>query len=202
MREILNEGGHAGGTGDGSFRGWYTGSRASDGGTLVDDLSPEAQQTRRVLTDTTSKKELGFVSNAEERVALLLDPWYKKCDEEACTNGGPVFKIECMSEVNTCVAESFSDPTIKSPDELSCSQGAGRAGVTPMSPAAKKTNLGLLYQRRPARLKATACSEEPFEQNKRGAAGVQHRDLLREELQCTWRKTFTRRTRTSAFFNF
>lgn len=43
---------------------------------------------RQVLTDAMRKKQFGFVSAEEERVALLLDPQYKKCDEKTCANGG------------------------------------------------------------------------------------------------------------------
>lgn len=69
-----------------------------------------------------------------------------------------------------------------SPDSVSRSQGAGRAGAKPTPPAAKKIKLGQLHQRRTAHFKATAHSEEPLEQHKRGAGGAQRRKLSREEL--------------------
>lgn len=70
---------------------------------------------------------------------------------------------------------------MNSPDSLLDSQGGGRAGVTPTPPAAKKTKLDPLHERRAARLEATR-REEPTEQNERGMAGVQHKGLLTDEL--------------------
>lgn len=64
----------------------------------------------------TTPAHIGFVSHAAVRVALLLDPRNKICDEERCTNGGSFIKIECLAEVNTYVAKSVDYPT--SPDSL------------------------------------------------------------------------------------
>lgn len=49
--------------------------------------------------------------SAVERVVLLLVQRYKKCNEEACTNGGSLFKIECLAEVIIHVAEPCGGST-------------------------------------------------------------------------------------------
>lgn len=92
------EGGHAGGTGDKN-----DGNPAVES-TEANDPSPEKQQARGVVFDTTIKNKTGFMCHAAERVALLFGlRGDKKCDEGGYTNGGASLKVEGIPAVRPLV---------------------------------------------------------------------------------------------------
>lgn len=94
--------------GDRNVRGWYPVVEPTE---EVDDLCPEPQQTRGVVIHNMAYNKLGFVSYGMECVGFLLCSWYKKFDEEVCTNGRSVLEMENMAEVKTCFAESLGGST-------------------------------------------------------------------------------------------
>lgn len=71
---------------------------------------------------------------------MLLDPRYKDCDNEVCANGNAVLKIECMTEINECVAASFAG----SSDAHSASANSTPAAAL----AAQKVKMSSVHQRR------------------------------------------------------
>lgn len=144
--------------------------------------------------NTIRKKELGFVSNAAKRVAMLLAPRYKKCDQETCTYGGPMFKIEFRSEINTCVTESFRDPTINSVNSLSRLPRAGRVGKARTPPAANETKLGRLPQSTRLISRLQHAVKNPLSEQKEVLTACTTKPSGNRSWQRTSRRMFSQRT--------
>lgn len=154
----------------------FTDGSPAEESTEVDNLSPETQQTRRVVIDTMIIKKLWFVYHAVKCDALVSDSLYKNCEQDTCTDGGSLFKIECMPEVHMYVAESFGGLTRIRKELAELTSHLCHHHLPEDDQAAR------LRQRHATRLQVTEGSEGFNDQNKRGNTGGQYKDLQREKL--------------------